>query len=167
MRANSETYFAAATLRYLEEARDVQELLHQILTQMSGFALMLFTRSAGPSLCAGPLDIAGQRMKRARAQLVALRPSGDAGHHFHHLGEATNAIERCLDVGQDCLRAGSEATDRDELARGLRLAVDHLRMTSRLLPGFSMVDLRQACCAAHTGTAHAGAAGAQFVAANA
>ena len=162
MRVNSETYFAAATLRYVEESRDVQERLHQILTQMSGFALMLFTRRSGPALCAGPLDIAAQRMRRARAQLRALKPPGDAAHHFHHLGEAASAIERCLDAGQDCLKAGSDATDRDELARALRLAVDHLRMTARLLPGFSMVDLRQACCAAH-----AGVAGAEFVAANA
>ena len=162
MRVTSETYFAATTLRYIEESRDVQELLHQILTQMSGFALMLFTRRSGPQLCAGPLDIAAQRMNRARAQLRALRPPSDAAHHFHHLGEATSAIERCVHVGKDCLTAGSDTTDRGELARMLRLAVDHLRMTSRLLPGFSMVDLRQACCAAH-----AGAAGAEFVAANA
>lgn len=160
MHADSNRYFAASILRYMGDCRALQEQLHQILTQMSGFTLLLLTRRVGSSLCAGPLDIADQRMKAVRQQFRALKPVGDAAHHFHHLGEATDAIERCIGIGNRCLTAGSDEKDRDDLTRMLRLALEHLRSTARLLPGFEMVDLRQACCAAHAGPANS-----EFVAA--
>lgn len=149
MNASAERYFAARTLKYVGECRTIQEQMHQILTQMSGLALLLLTRRTGISLCAGPLQLADERMKAMREQFRAIRAPGDAAHHYHHLGEAAEALERSVAIAYRCLRAGADARERDDLTYVLRAALEHLKATSRLLPGFEMVDLSQACCAAH------------------
>jgi hypothetical protein len=151
MNASAQRYFAARTLKYISECRSIQEQLHQILTQMSGFALLLLTNRADPSLCAGALQLADERMKMAREEFRAIRPASDAAHHFHHLGEATAAVDRSIGIAYRCLRTIGDARDRDDLTYALREALDHLKATARLLPGFQMVDLRQACCAVHIG----------------
>ena|SRR6187402_1041856 len=160
MHSGSHRYKSASAEDYMHRSRQVQEQLHQILTQMSGFALMLLTRRVQSSLCAGPLDMAERRMKAVREEFRALLPvDGSASHHHHHLGEATAAIERCVGFAYDCLRANSAGNDKDNLTRMLRTALDHLQATARLLPGFAMIDLCQSCCAAHLAPA-----GTKFIA---
>jgi hypothetical protein len=151
MNASAQRYFAARTLKYIDECRAVQEQLHQVLTQISGFALVLLTKRSGSSLAAGSLQLVDERMKIAREQFRAIRPASDAAHHFHHLSEAVAAIDRSIGIAYRCLRTIGDARDRDDLTFALREALDHLKATARLLPGFQMVDLRQACCAVHSG----------------
>lgn len=146
---DSDCHRSSATLGYREDCGQLQEQLHQLLTQLSGFALLILTRRVGLSLCAGPLDLAKQRMALARERFRSLRPAAHAAHHHYHLGEATAAIEQCVDIAYACLASGSDQHDRDRLTRLLRTGLDHLRKTERLQPGFAMVDLSQSCCAAH------------------
>jgi hypothetical protein len=155
MNACGQRYFASKIIAYAGESRVIQEQLHQILTQLSGFALLLFMRRGAPALCAAPLEAVADRMKSASDQIRALRPSSGAGHHFHHLAETRAAVESAIGIAYDCLRPSAAEGDRDDLMRALRTALGHLRATSMLLPGFAMVDLRQACCAAHVGTTRA------------
>lgn len=80
--------------------------------------------------------------------LEALRVPGQAAHHHHHLAQATRTIERaCVLVASP--KVWTDEAARRELAAAVRTAADHLRFASRAMPGFEMVDLNQACCAAH------------------
>jgi len=136
-------------MRYMAASGDVQTHFRDVLTQLAGFALLLTTRRAMPSVCPGPLDSAAGRAAEALEMLHALRPPSEAAHHFHHLAAAGDALGRSVGVAYGCLTAASDDGERDEFMRALRAATDHLRTTARLLPGFELVDLRQACCAAH------------------
>lgn len=150
MHGLGERYFSPRTTRYIHDCNAVQEQLHQVLTQMSGFTLLLLTRRLAPSLGAGPLELASKRMAVAGEQFRSLEPHGDrARHHHHHLGLATELVGQCVATAHDCLRTRADDVGKDRLTRLLRAALEHLKLTARLLPGFSMVDLGQACCAAH------------------
>ncbi len=141
--------FSDPVVQYIADCGEVQERFRQVLTQLAGFALLLATRRVERSVWSGPLDIAEDRVTEAGQMLRALRPPGEARHHFRHLAAAGAAIERSLAVAYACLTARASETDRDDLMRALRSATRHLRATARLLPGFEIVDLSQACCAAH------------------
>jgi hypothetical protein len=141
----------SASATYLENSRDVQERLHELLTQLSGFALLGLTKRNAMPLCAGPLDLAETRLRDVRERLRGLRPKGHrAVHHHYHLKQAFDAVERSLTMAFERLRPSAVAkADWSDLTRMLRASLDHLHFTTRLLPGFAMIDLRQACCAAH------------------
>lgn len=141
--------FADPVVRYIADSGEVQDRFRQILTQLAGFALLVATRRAERSVWSGPLDIAENRTADAIERLRALRPPGAARHHFHHLASAGEAIDRSLAAAHACLTARAGEADRDDLMRTLRTATEHLRATTRLLPGFEIVDLSQACCAVH------------------
>lgn len=149
MPASRGPHSAEPILHYVGACAEVQTRQRDVLTQLAGFALLMATRRARPPLCPGPLDSAAARAAEAQAMLRALRPPGEAAHHFHHLATAGDALGRAIRLAYRCLRPSSDDRDRDELMRALRTATDHLRTTARLLPGFELVDLRQACCAAH------------------
>jgi hypothetical protein len=141
--------FADPVVRYMADCGEVQERFRQILTQLAGFALLITTRRVERSVWSGPLDIAEDRAMEAGQLLRALRPPGEARHHFHHLAATGEAIERALAAAHACLTMRAGEADRDDLMRALRTATEHLRASTRLLPGFELVDLRQACCAVH------------------
>jgi len=141
--------FADPTLDYMTACGPLQARIRDVLTQLAGFAFLLATRRGRSAPPAGPLDLARTEAAALAEELAALRPPGEAAHHFHHLSAAAEALGRSVRLGYACLAAGAGEVDRDGLTAALRAATDHLRATARLLPGFELVDLRQACCAAH------------------
>lgn len=141
--------FAEPTLDYMTACGAVQARIRDVLTQLAGFAFLLVTRPGRSAPPAGQLDLARAEAAALAEELAALRPPGEAAHHFHHVSAAAEALGRSVRLGYACLAAGAGEADRDALMAALRAATDHLRATARLLPGFELVDLRQACCAAH------------------
>lgn len=140
-----------AVMAYMSAAEPVQRQLQQVLTQAAGYALMIMTRGRRAVLLDAPVTEARHSLACAAAALDDLRVPDPARHHHHHLAAAAATVGRSLDALVGCLRPGADDPARAALTRDLRIATDHLRATARLLPGFEMVDLSQACCAAHVG----------------
>lgn len=141
--------FADPTLDYMAACGEVQARIRDVLTQLAGFAFLLATRRGRPVPGAGPLDLARVEAAEVAERLATLRPTDEAAHHFHHLSSAAEALGRSIRLGYACLSAGADEADRSAFTAALRAATEHLRATGRILPGFELVDLRQACCAAH------------------
>lgn len=139
---------ADRTLRYVLASRKLHERLRQVLTQAAGFALLVMTRGSTLPMLDAPVALARSALHPARDEIDALAVPPRARHHHRHLIAAAAALEQSLALLAGCLhRDGGEAA----LVRSLRRATDHVRAAARLLPGFEMVDLTQACCAAHAG----------------
>jgi hypothetical protein len=136
-------------LTYIEAAQPLHERLQQILTQAAGYALLIMTRGRRLVFLDAPVVAARAALDDARAQLATLPAPGSAGFHFDHLTQAADALARTLECLGACLRRGADDHARAALSAALRSTTDHLRACTRSLPGFSMVDLTQACCAAH------------------
>jgi hypothetical protein len=136
-------------LRYSEAARAAQDLINRTLTQVSGFTLLLLTSDRSPAMADGALASAAEAAAQALAMARTISVPGTAAHHHHHLVEAATALSEACRLGRQCLRAGDREVERDALTKMIRTASDHLRLTARLLPGFELIDLGQACCAAH------------------
>lgn len=136
-------------LDYATACATVQEVYRDILVQLSAFSLLLMTRRPERSVWAGSLDAVEAQAGEARERMRALRPPAEARHQFHHLSAAADAIERAAGLAHACLTVRADDADRGALLHALRAATHHLRATGRLLPGFELVDLGQACCAAH------------------
>jgi hypothetical protein len=134
-------------LAYIEASRDVQRLLQQVLTQVAGYSLMLMTSSRRAPQLEGAILMARAAADRASDQARALRAPASAAHHRHHLLKASEATCWAFVAAETCAAPGAGDSDRDGLSRALGQATRHLRATSRLLPGFEMVDFGQACCA--------------------
>lgn len=149
MQAIVEERLSDAVLAYVSAAGSVQEELQQVLTQAAGFALMIMLRRGQAALCAGPLELARDRMREIADNARALRRPADAAHHRHHLDAAVEALTQTLDTAALCLKPAAGEIEREMLAGRLRAATDHLRAAARILPGFDWVDLSQSCCAAH------------------
>ncbi len=137
--------------RYVLASRPVHDGLRQVLTQAAGFALLVIVPGRVPAMLDGPAALARRALSPTREALGALRVPPQAQHHHFHLVCAADALARCLDLLTTCLRPVAFDAERDALVRGLREATDHLRAAARLLPGFEMADLTQACCAVHAG----------------
>lgn len=120
-----------------------------MLTQAAGFSLPVVTPGRPLPMLDGPVALARSALLPVRDQLDALPVPPQARHHHLHLTAAADALARSLDLLTRCLRANADDAARAALVRSLRAATDHLRAAARLLPGFEMVDLNQACCAAH------------------
>lgn len=140
-----------ATSRYVLASRPVHDGLRQILTQIAGVALLVIVPGRVPAMLGGPVDFASRALSPVRDALDALQVPPRAQHHHFHLSAAASALARSLDLLTSCLRPDASDSERDALVRGLRNATDHLRAATRLLPGFEMADLTQACCAVHAG----------------
>ena len=149
MQLRARPVFGDRLLDYATACAEVQEVFRDILVQLSGFALLVMTRRPERSVWAGSLDAVAARADEALERMRALRPPASAQHQFHHLSAAADAIGRAAGLAHVCLTARADDTDRDALLQVLRAATHHLRATGRLLPGFELVDLGQACCAFH------------------
>ena len=134
---------------YIDAVQALHQRFNQLLTQASGYALLVLTRGKAVALLDTPVTIACDALEEAQDDLRAVRVPSGARHHHFHLSAAATAIERSLDLLTICLRPVADDLARTALTQALRAATDHLRATTRLLPGFEMVDLSQACCAAH------------------
>lgn len=135
-------------LRYVAAARPVQQLISDTLTQVAGFALLVMTSRNRAPLAEGALAGARQAAMQASEAVRALAVPEIAEHHHHHLRAAAAALLQACVATLDCLRVDA-CGQSDALVRTLRSSSDHLRTTTRLLPGFELVDFGQACCAAH------------------
>jgi cellulase/cellobiase CelA1 len=140
-----------AVVTYLNAAQSVHRQLQQVLTQAAGYALLVMTRRHRVALLDAPVVSAKAALSRVTVELEDLRIPAPARHHHHHMTAAAETVGRSLDALLGCLRPGADDGLRAALTRDLRAATDHLRAASRLLPGFELVDLSQACCAAHVG----------------
>lgn len=141
---------ASSALQYILNAKPLHERLQRILTQIAGFSLLLMMGGARPPTLDVPVALAADELRLSREQLRALRVPPAASHHYYHIMQAVTAVDRGIDLVWLCLRPHQNDADRAALTRWLRIASEHLRAAGRLLPGFEMVDLRQACCAAHS-----------------
>jgi hypothetical protein len=136
-----------AALRYVLDAQPVFETLKRVTTQLAGFALLQAVGARDAHMQDTPLAQARRALGPALDGLRALKPPSTATHHHRHLSGLAGALEQAL--------AHSEASivgaRREELAQAARpyldAAISHLRSASRLLPGFEVVSLDQACCA--------------------
>jgi hypothetical protein len=140
---------ADPTLQYVVDSRSSHERLRQILAQVAGFSLLVMTNGGRVLMLDVPLAMAGDALTTAGDRLRALQVPRQARHHYHHTIAAAHAVDQAIGLLAQCMRARSDDAARAALTRCLRSATDHLRAASRLLPGFEMVDLRQACCAYH------------------
>lgn len=130
-------------LRYVVDAKPVQEQLQRALMLLSGFTLMRLTSRPMTRIDDGPVRSARDLLVLAREHLAGLRVPEAAAHHQHHLTGAESALCHALAA------VSSPVDSIDQLHRALAEAVAHLRATTRILPGFETVDFTQSCCVAH------------------
>ena len=138
-------------MRYIVASRPLHEQLRQVLTQLAGFALLVMTPGRSPAALDAPVAMAAGALPPIRDAIASLRVPPQARHHHRHLTASADTLARCAVLLVRCLGVNADDAARDALVRGLREATNHLRATTRLLPGFEMADLTQACCAAHAG----------------
>lgn len=149
MRSDYENQLDADTLRYVVDCGPLHNVLLRVLTQIAGFSLLIMTsRNAKPAFD-DPIIQARETLFQVSEKLRALKTPNEAGHHHHHMFEAAIALERGFDLLYACLKPGRDELARETLSRTLHAATDHLRAATKLLPGFEMVDLSEACCAVH------------------
>ena len=137
------------TLAYIEAVQPLHERLQQILTQAAGYSLLVMTRGKRLVFLDAPVVAARAALTAAGAELAAVRVPAAARPHHDHTTAAGGSLARALDLLLTCLRPGADDHARAALTGALRAATDHLRIGTRLLPGFALADLTQACCAAH------------------
>jgi hypothetical protein len=136
-----------AMVRYLEEARLVHDDLRRMLTQVSGFALLLMTSPGRQVLPEAPIHGAVTACAQAAEAMRALAVPPAAAHHYHHLRSARAGVAQSCAAALTCAAPGAADRDREALVAALNSAVGHLRAVSRLMPGFEPVNFSQACCA--------------------
>src|SRR5579872_4810537 len=134
-------------LHYIVGSKPPVTRLQQILTQTAGFALLVMAHGGRVPMLDVPLALAEKELSSTADELRALRVPAPARTHHDHAMEAVAAIEQAIKLVAVCMRCSRDDPARAALTRRLRAATEHLRAASRLLPGFDMVDLRQACCA--------------------
>lgn len=134
---------------YLDAAGPVHDDLRRILTQVSGFSMMLFTSDKRRLLPADLIHDAARDQAQTAERIRALRVPERAGHHHHHLTLAADAIAQSCAAAIACGKSGATDGERDVLVAALKSAVGQLRILATLLPGFEPVAFGQACCALH------------------
>ena len=94
---------------YLDAAGPVHDDLRRILTQVSGFSMMLFTSDKRRLLPADLIHDAARDQAQTTERIRALRVPERAGHHHHHLTLAADAalllvITRSVITYLQCVR---------------------------------------------------------------
>jgi hypothetical protein len=141
------------TLRYIVSAKPLLTRLQQILTQTAGFALLVMNKGGRVPMLDVPLALAAEQLALGSEELDALPVPEPARHQYHHAIQAVAVMRQAIDLVAICMRCGRDDPARAALTHRLRVATDHLRAASQL-PGFGMVDLKQACCACHATPPH-------------
>lgn len=134
---------------YIEAMQPLHADLQRVLTQAAGYSLLVLTLGGRVALADVPVIAARGALATVRSQLDGVRVPVSARQHHDHVSAASVAIHRALGFLETCLHSSADDDARGELTRALRIATDHLRVGTKLLPGFELVDLSQACCAAH------------------
>jgi hypothetical protein len=137
------------TLAYIEQARPVFGAISSISGQLSGLLILAASgaRSAQGHPIFAMIEEAAEALEGAMA---ALRPTEAAAHHHRHLRRAARAVARAVSLAARGLHKQDEAR-MDAMVAALRAANQELQWATAALPGFAVVDLRQACCAMHSG----------------
>jgi hypothetical protein len=144
--SGTESALAEPTIRYIVASQPVYDRLREILTQVAGFSLLIMTRGSRAVALDDRLAPAFEAFRTIAEQCRALRVPGAAAHHHLHVAEAASAVERSIGFLKECSKSPGDDAAREALTRCLRIAADHMRVATRLLPGFEMVDLKQSCC---------------------
>ncbi|HTI00010.1 MAG TPA: hypothetical protein VL752_03595 [Acidisoma sp.] len=135
------------TLDYVLQARPVFDRIGRISGQLSG--LLILAATGARSAQGHPMFALIQEAEAGLAdEMASLHPTGAAGHHHRHLCLAVRAVSRAVTVARQGLHVWDEAM-MDEMTAALRRANQELQWATAALPGFAVVDLRQACCAMH------------------
>jgi hypothetical protein len=138
---------ASGVTRYISSVQPVHEAMNTILRQVAGLSLLIMSRRAAALAMDAPLVLAREAYRSASDALAVAFVPSQAWHHHHHMLGASLALRRVFDLVDVCLCLAADDADRADLVAALQHALHHLRAASRSLPGFEMVDLRQACCA--------------------
>lgn len=135
------------TLAYVERARPAFERISRISGQLSG---LLILAAAGARSAQGHPMFALTREAEAglAEEMAALCPPEAALHHHRHLRLAARAVSHAMALAGRDLHRWDEAL-MDAMTATLRRANQELHWATAALPGFAVVDLRQACCAMH------------------
>jgi hypothetical protein len=141
------------TLHYVVCAKPLLTRLQQILTQTAGFALLVMSKGGRVPMLDVPLVLAAEQLALGSDELDALPVPEPARHQYHHAIQAVAVMRQAIDLLAICMRCGRDDPARAALTQRLRVATEHLRAASQL-PGFGMVDLKQACCACHAMPPH-------------
>lgn len=135
------------TLAYVEHAKTVFDRIGRISGQLSG--LLILAASGARSAQGHPMfALIGEAEAGLAEEMAALRPTGPALHHHRHLSLAARAVARAVEIAGQGLHRW-DAAMMDAMTAALRRANQHLHWATAALPGFAVVDLRQACCAMH------------------
>lgn len=134
------------TTAYIIENRRFFEDLRQAEGQLAG--LLVLAAAGGKS--AGPdhplLAAASQLQEEAEGGLRRARVSKGADEHHRHLLNAAGALEIALAAARRHLPL-LDGENTDLILHPLRVAHGHLQRAANALPGFTMVDFEQGCCA--------------------
>ncbi|GAB0117747.1 hypothetical protein [Acidisoma sp. 7E03] len=140
------------TLFYIEQARPVFDRIGRVSAQLSG--LLILAATGARSAQGHPMfALIAEGREALAAAMAILRPPPSAAHHHHHLRRAAVAVARAVDLAEQRLHRRDDAL-LDRLTAALRAANQELHWATNALPGFAVVDLRQACCAAHSQRTH-------------
>jgi hypothetical protein len=127
------------TAAYILQTRRPFEDLRQVAAQLAGMLVLAASgsESAGPH---HPLLSAAAALHGEASETVAQArvPPGARKHH-RYLREAAAALGRAI-------AAAHSGMAINPILFPLRAAYDRLRLASRSLPGFPLVDLEQGCC---------------------
>lgn len=135
------------TLDYVLRARPAFDRISRISGQLSG--LLILAASGARSGQSHPMFALIQEAEAGLAEdMAALCPTETALHHHRHLALAARAITRAVARARRDLHRWDEAM-MEEMTATLRRANQQLQWATAALPGFAVVDLRQACCAMH------------------
>lgn len=128
---------------YAVDAKHPYQEMRRALVQLAAFVLKRTTERK-TLVDYGPVEAARLALGETARSSAALAAPAGAAHHFSHLDAARSALDGALDAA---LAHGGP--DDDAMFAMLERAEHHLKILSRILPGFEPVDFSQACCANH------------------
>ena len=131
------------TTAYVLAAQPVFEDLRQVAAQLAGLLVLAATGSKEATPDHPMLRLSRQVFANAEdgVKRVRVLVSEDARSHYRSLADASVALNDAV------ARAGEWPLDVDAVLGPLQHAYAHLQNASRALPGFSVVEMSQGCCA--------------------
>jgi hypothetical protein len=136
-----------ATLAYVLAARPAFDQIRQTSGQLAGL-LLLAAVGLGSAQDHPMFTLLSARRDAMRESFGVLHPPAAAEHHHRHLRLAARAVSMAVDAAEHRLHSRDDAA-LDTVSRLLRRANQELHRAAAALPGFAVVNLRQACCASH------------------
>lgn len=135
-----------ATASYSISAQACFENLHGAANRMAGLLVLLAIKKSRHILDLDVQKAAAELVKAGNEEFRGLTPTPRSLHFHRHLRKAAGLLAIALkDIDQTLSGA---AGARDPLAP-LRAGWEELRIASKYLPGFEIVDFEHSCCALH------------------